>query len=301
MNIITSYNLDEVFNKIKIKKPIKFNNKLILNLYDEYQEYLLFQTPTMYLPRDYIHDEKTIKLLDLCEYNDTKFLNFMILLFKKILAKIENFDKKLFLNKNYHSNIIQNTSNLEQKMLRLKDIYLSQINVYDINNNLINIEKIIKESKVKCIIMIRSVWINEDKYGFKLNLLQMQYKDFLNNVNLLKKSSNNDEVWTTINVEPDLDKIPPPPPPPPPPPSHNNTNLKDIINNNKEKRKQNEKNKNNNKEPSMSDVLNQLKTGEFKLRKTNNKKSGIPKNNETNLMCEMEEVLKRRMSLIDGQ
>ena len=51
----------------------------------------------------------------------------------------------------------------------------------------------------------------------------------------------------------------------------------------------------------MSDVLNQLKTGEFKLRKTNNKKSGIPKNNNKSLMCEMEEVLKRRMSLIDGQ
>ena len=64
---------------------------------------------------------------------------------------------------------------------------------------------------------------------------------------------------------------------------------------------QNQEKVNNNKEPSMSDVLNQLKTGEFKLRKTNNKKLGISKNNNKSLMCEMEEVLKRRMSLIDGQ
>ena len=34
--------------------------------------------------------------------------------------------------------------------------------------------------------MLRSVWINEKNYGFKINLLQIQNKEFINNQNLLK-------------------------------------------------------------------------------------------------------------------
>ena len=52
-------------------------------------------------------------------------------------------------------------------MLRLKDIYFSRLNVYDINNSIINIEKIVKETKIKCIFMIKSIWINDNKFGFK--------------------------------------------------------------------------------------------------------------------------------------
>ena len=102
MNIITSYNIDEVFDNIKIKKPINFNNKYILNLYDKNDEHLLFQTPIMYLPNNYIYDETSIQKLDLCEYNDIKFITFMKLLFSKILKKIKNYDKTLFSNKNYY-------------------------------------------------------------------------------------------------------------------------------------------------------------------------------------------------------
>ena len=50
MNIITNYDIDEVFKNIKIKKPISFNNRKILNIYYEKQNYLLFQSPLMYLP-----------------------------------------------------------------------------------------------------------------------------------------------------------------------------------------------------------------------------------------------------------
>ena len=56
MNIIINYNIDDILSKIKIKKPIYFNNKIILNLYYEKNEYILFQTPIMYLPYDYIYD-----------------------------------------------------------------------------------------------------------------------------------------------------------------------------------------------------------------------------------------------------
>ena len=129
MNIITSYNIDEVFNNIKIKKPINFNNKYILNLYDTNDEHLLFQTPIMYLPTNYIYDETSIQKLDLCEYNDIKFITFMKLLFSKILKKIKNYDKTLFENKNYYSNIHSQNKNDIHQFLRFKEIYLSQLNI----------------------------------------------------------------------------------------------------------------------------------------------------------------------------
>ena len=83
MNIITKYNIDNIFSKIKIKKPICFNNKTILNIHYGNQNCLLLQTPIMYLPYDFIEDNKMIKCLDLCEYNNEQFINFIILLYKK--------------------------------------------------------------------------------------------------------------------------------------------------------------------------------------------------------------------------
>ena len=56
MNIITSYDINDVYSQIKVKKPVKFNNKIILNIYDNLQESLLFQSPVMYLPYNYIYD-----------------------------------------------------------------------------------------------------------------------------------------------------------------------------------------------------------------------------------------------------
>ena len=302
MNIITSFNINEVFSRIKIKKPIKFNNKIILNLYDGYQDCLLFQSPIMYLPYDYIHNDNAIKCIDLCEYNDNKFLSFIIILFKKILTKIENFNNTLFMNKNFFSNIVSNKKNEDLKMLRLREVYFSKINVYDNNNNLININKIVKETKIKCILMIKNVWINDNNYGFNIELLQIQNKDFINNNNLFK---NSDDSWTNITIENDLDKpMPPPPPPPPPPmlpppPPNNSNNFNSNINNLIKTRKNNNKNNtksNTNNIPTMADVLNQLKSGQIKLRKTNFKN----KKEENNVTCEMEEVLKRRISLVDG-
>ncbi len=302
MNIITSFNINEVFSRIKIKKPIKFNNKIILNLYDGYQDCLLFQSPIMYLPYDYIHNDNAIKCIDLCEYNDNKFLSFIIILFKKILTKIENFNNTLFMNKNFFSNIVSNKKNEDLKMLRLREVYFSKINVYDNNNNLININKIVKETKIKCILMIKNVWINDNNYGFNIELLQIQNKDFINNNNLFK---NSDDSWTNITIENDLDKpMPPPPPPPPPPmlpppPPNNSNNFNSNINNLIKTRKNNNKNNtksNTNNIPTMADVLNQLKSGQIKLRKTNFKNI----KEENNVTCEMEEVLKRRISLVDG-
>lgn len=301
MNIITSYDINEVYSRIKIKKPIKFNNKIILNLYDEYQDCLLFQSPTMYLPYDFIHNDSVIKCIDLCEYNDNKFINFITILYKKIITKIENFDKKLFQNKEFLSNIIKKNDNI---MFRLKEVYFSRLNIYDTNNRLIDINKIVKETKIKCIFMIKNIWINDNKYGFNLQLLQIQYKDFMNNENLFKNSCNSDNEWTNVIIEKDLSLPAPPPPPPPPPPiniSKNNIrsgkkDLNEII----KERKNNNKNKKEEKKiekATMADVLNQLKSGEIKLKPTviNNK------SNKDNLMCEMEKVLKRRMSLRDGQ
>ena len=299
MNIITSYDINEVYSRIKIKKPIKFNNKIILNLYDEYQDCLLFQSPTMYLPYDYIYNDNVIKCMDLCEYNDNKFINFITILYKKIITKIETFDKKLFENKEFFSNIIK--KNEKFIMFRLKEVYFSRLNVYDTNNTPININKIVKETKIKCIFMIKNIWINDDKYGFNLQLLQIQYKDFLNNENLFKNSSNSDNEWTNVIIEKDIPPPPPPPPAPPPPcfPNSQNTGKPQNINEIIKERKKNNK-KNNKKEittPTMADVLSQLTSGQIKLKPTIiNEKS-----NKDALMSEMEQILKRRMSLINGQ
>ena len=73
-------------------------------------------------------------------------------------------------------------------------------------------------------------------------------------------------------------------------------NLNDII----KKRKENNKNKKieeTNKKPTMADVLAQLKSGQIKLKKTDI----INKPTKDKLMTEMEKILKRRISLIDGQ
>jgi hypothetical protein len=203
MNIITSYNIDDVFKNIKIKKPVNFNNKSILNLYNNKDEPIIFQSPVLYLPNNYIYDDTSIKKLDLCEYNSNKFLTFMNLLFHKIINRINNYDNTLFNNKTYYPNILSSIHS--NKFIRFKEIYLSQLNIYDINNNPIDIQKIKTESKIKCIFMLRSVWINSEHYGFKLNLLQIQHKEFTNNINLFKTSTDN---IITNNL------MPPPPPPP---------------------------------------------------------------------------------------
>ena len=43
--------------------------------------------------------------------------------------------------------------------------------------------------------MLRSVWINNNNYGFKLNLLQIQNKEFINNKNLFKSSTSLDNSY----------------------------------------------------------------------------------------------------------
>ena len=111
-----------------------------MNLYDSNNEHLLFQTPIMYIPTNYIYDETTIKTLDLCEYNDIKFLTFMKLLFSKIINKIKKYDNTLFENK-FYSNIITKSENKLNHFLRFKEIYLNQLNIYDTNNNPIDIKK----------------------------------------------------------------------------------------------------------------------------------------------------------------
>jgi len=181
MNIITSYDINEVYTRIKVKKPIRFNNKIILNIYDIAQENLLFQSPVMYLPYNYIYDTNVIKTMDLCEYNDNKFINFLTLLYKKIINKINFFNSSLFEDKKFYSNIILNSQDNKIKMVRFKEVYINKLNVYDFRNDLININQIVRESKIKCIFMIKNVWINEDRYGFNLELLQIQNKDFTNN------------------------------------------------------------------------------------------------------------------------
>ena len=58
----------------------KFKFNLILNIYNNSQNNLLFQSPLMYLPYDFIYYNNVIKCLDLCEYNNEKFLNFITIL-----------------------------------------------------------------------------------------------------------------------------------------------------------------------------------------------------------------------------
>ena len=176
MNIITSYDINEVYKNVKVKKPIKFNNKIILNIFDSSQNNLLFQSPLMYLPYNFIYFDNIIKYLDLCEYNDEKFLNFITILYKKIISKINSFNSGLFEDKQFYSNIVLNKRNSNIKMFRFKEIYVNKLNIYDNNNNLVNINQIVKESKIKCIFMIKNVWINQDKYGFNLELLQYKLK-----------------------------------------------------------------------------------------------------------------------------
>ena len=301
MNIITSYDINEVYSRIKVKKPIKFNNKIILNIYDNIQENLFFQSPVMYLPYDYIYDENIIRCMDVCEYNDDKFINFITTLYKKIINKINVFNSALFQNKKFYSNIVLNKRDNNIKMFRFKQIYINKINVYDFRNNLINIKQIVKENKVKCIFMIKNIWINEDRYGFNLELLQIQNKDFINNSSLFKNSEilNNNFIYNDGITAPPPQ--PPPPPPPPPPPfsmkltdktKHND--IKEII----KQRKINNSNKIQENKFSMNDVLNELNSGKIKLKKTIiNKKE--KKEMKDLLMNEMALVLRRRIAFID--
>ena len=111
--------------------------------------------------------------------------------------------------KKYYSNIITDSKNKDFKFIRFKDIYFSHLKIYDINDNLIDYSKLIKETKVKCMIILRSVWINEENYGIKLILLQIQYRELLTNNSLFKKTD--DDLVITQNVS----SMPLPPPPPP--------------------------------------------------------------------------------------
>ena len=59
MNIITNYDIDEVFKNIKIKKPISFNNRKYL-IFIRKTKLFIISISSMYLPYDFIHNKKIL-------------------------------------------------------------------------------------------------------------------------------------------------------------------------------------------------------------------------------------------------
>ena len=56
--------------------------------------------------------------MDVCEYNDDKFINFITTLYKKIINKINAFNSSLFEDKKFYSNIVLNKRDNKIKMFR---------------------------------------------------------------------------------------------------------------------------------------------------------------------------------------
>ena len=287
MEILSNFNLtkdtkkeilNNIFKNLNIKKPFNKDNYTIFNIYKNNSP-ILIETPYVFIKNlhKYINQDliKSINLINI--KNNNNFIYFIKKLEEFIKLKINNYNKNLLINKNFNNSIDNNN-------LIIKNNYKNNINIYNLKKEKISIDTIKSDTKVKCIIQLKSFWINELNYGFNYKLLQILNCDFLNfdcmfSINLNQSLSNNISS-----------------PPPPPPMNKKNHTLK------LKKRKDINFDKKIIEENPFEKVCNEIKNNNIKLKSAKNRilkeKKNTKEINKINYIDELENILRKRIGSI---
>lgn len=151
----------------------------------------------------------------------------------------------LFENREHRSILCDNES-----MLNIRDISELDTPVFDLSGNIIDIPRLKFQDKVRLILYVKSIWVNERYYGLTVKIAQIERTEPMGSRVALFPQS----VYTR----------PSPPPPPPPPLSLKNINVKHHI---KKKKTIDDTDKRTTGviRPSVAEIMESMN----KLRKTN--------------------------------
>lgn len=176
--MIIIYNIESILHtNFKIKKPFTYGDKTIFDLYNETNEPLYYQSPSMIVPYNYFINNN-IFTLTLCEYKNTKYTDLIDNVIKKIIDKVKKNYSNLFENKIFNNPIIVKPFN--PKMFQFKNVKTNDIEIYNIFQEKIDLQDIRVDDMITCIYQIKNIWINENSYGVKLNLIQLRRDNTIN-------------------------------------------------------------------------------------------------------------------------
>jgi hypothetical protein len=161
----------------KIKKPFFYNNKITFDLYSENDENIFFESLSMIIPFKYILDENSQKLsLTLYEYKSNKYGKKINLILEKIIKCTKKHYEKLFKEKIFKSPIILNNSTT---IFQFNNIRYNEIEIYNKFREKINIKNIETDDRISIIFHLKNIWIQNNKYGFNLDLIQIRRDNYI--------------------------------------------------------------------------------------------------------------------------
>ncbi len=263
---------------IKIKKPSNMGNKKVFNIYYDYgdgiENELLIQSPIMIIPYSVIISENGKEIqFDCC--NDS-FVDDMENIRQYIFQRISSKYPDYFTDKMHLDKIKRK---LFGKVFRCHVRDSSDIIVFDQNENQIDIlNNLSAEKKISLIFAIRWFWVCNKFYGLDFKIYQIKihlrpthslfakiedpYEKYIKmhklkipacaieHKMLLDGLTNDDVQMFLERLKSSIYSPPPPPPPPPPPFTKIHSSVVTMM-----------------KSPLA--FLNQIKNGEFKLKKIN--------------------------------
>jgi hypothetical protein len=175
--IIIKKTSDIDVTQIKIKVPYEFNNKKIFNVYYNEDDPLLIETPDCYLPYNYnLYDNRYFQMDLVILNNDAEFTACLDHIISYIHSKIAN---KYDVSKTcelYHG----------KNKIKLKNNNFDTIRVFNNNRELIDIKNLSKDDRVKCIIQLDKVFINNKMKSDSINFKIFQIKKIDKSIDVFK-------------------------------------------------------------------------------------------------------------------
>lgn len=231
---------------ITIKKPYEVSKDIHIYDITYAKKPLLIQTPICTIPYSYsLFDNNTFKI-DI-QLSTKEFLDTIASIHQYVLNKIECYRKEHLQNKSF----IDYTKEINNEYrLRLRNSNISNIDVFDASNNVINVSALQTYDKVICLYQLQRVIVQKDLYMFGTCLCQIKRLSIgMNNIQrnclimndtyatynkmkqlgipnaaieqkMIMDGLNQSDIKEWYKNQPPITLVPllPPPPPPPPPP-----------------------------------------------------------------------------------
>jgi hypothetical protein len=173
MRIVTSYDWDNVKPQLCFGKPHAHGKRHVVCVYNKaatMQDMFLVQTPLMYMPYSGLYDDYGNVSIELCGNNTDMFFSFINTLQEHVCKHVQKrFDTS---NKQFIS-LIKPPDLFYGQRLKLRGVAYKDLHVFNARKEKQVWSDIHKEEKLVCLIAIRHVWISEQTYGIRAQLLQV--------------------------------------------------------------------------------------------------------------------------------
>ena len=173
----------QVFNNIhnlqsiKVKKPYKVNDIIyIFDISFQNQPLLLQSSPCIVPYSYYVFDNKSLQLdIQSC---DVPFKNTLTTINKHIINKVSKFDNTILQHKCFLDYVKEvkhdQSNNTNDFKLRLRNVNVNNVSVFDIKNNLVNLTTIQTFDRIMCLFQIQKLIVQKDTYYFQVSVVQIK-------------------------------------------------------------------------------------------------------------------------------